>query len=182
MLCLSGLRRCWVIIFGSPWPLKALLVTWQAAVILGCTGNIVWSRRWHQSYARWREAPAAALRMATFGMGLGGVLMRGLMDAAPLPLPAGAAAAALPGSSAGLEGSVGGMLGVGTHLLRLLFISGTVHLLLLAMAWRVRLRCVRTEGSGAAGRALLLECGGLPPNCPQTALKPPSTEPLHAAA
>jgi hypothetical protein len=85
--------------------------------------------------------------MATFGMGLGGVLMRGLMDAAPLPLPAGAAAAALPGSSAGLEGSVGGMLGVGTHLLRLLFISGTVHLLLLAMAWRVRLRCAHTNGS-----------------------------------
>eukprot|EP00887_Chlorella_sp_A99_P005531 scaffold1.g5531.t1 len=106
--------RCWRML--CPASCAWLLVSGAAA-----TADIAWRRRAPQAHARWRELPAAVLRLNSFGPAAAWVLMRRLLEDHGLPAAADSAWA------------------TAVHAAHLLFACGAAKMAALALSLRVRL-------------------------------------------
>jgi hypothetical protein len=112
--------RCWHLL--TP-PTTAWLLTSLSLAL----GDLAWRALWPGSYVRWRELPAALLRLAAFGPPAAWLLMGQLLEDHGAP-------------SASSSGSGGAAAGAAAHLTRLLFASGAMKMAANALSLRVRLR------------------------------------------
>ena len=102
-----------------------LSATWMAAFCCIPVVSIAWRQAHPESFCRWREAPAALLSLFSFGLGLGWLQARRLLnDFAP---------------SHGKD-SGAALAGIAAHVLLLLFVSSAMGMALMALSLRLRLR------------------------------------------
>ena len=133
--------RCWHL-------LTPPTTAWLLASLALALGDLAWRALWPGSYVRWRELPAALLRLAAFGPPAAWLLMGQLLEDHGAP----------SASSSGSSGAWGGAAAqAAAHLRRLLFASGAAKMAANALSLRVRLRWGGGQPAGAQG---MHESGG----------------------
>ena len=121
--------RCWRLMTPA-------IMVWLPTHAGVAAASIAWQAWAPDSYTRWREVPAAFLRLMSFGLGLGWIQTRRLLD--DYKVPASWADQRAGASNCGTD-TMAAML---RHASTLLFASGSMGLATLGLSLHVRLRCV----------------------------------------
>lgn len=126
---LAILFRCWNL-------LSPTTTAWLAGSIMLSAVDAAWRESAPGSYARWREAPAAASRLLAFSLGPTWVLMRAVLDDQAAPEAGGSVDGAHTAPATGMAAEAALWA---AHLARLLFASGAPKMAANALSLRTRL-------------------------------------------
>lgn len=117
-------------------------VAFLLALLAATLATHGWQARHPASFERWREIPSGLLILGSFGLGLGWVQTRLLLDASSAAAVQGAFVPAPPAPHTPFEAAFTATTAAATQAALLLFASGAAVMAMTSLAFRVRLRCV----------------------------------------